>query len=309
MRLGVLGTMVWDRIDHPDAAPVERWGGIAYSLAAAAAALPAGWRIRPLVKVGSDLADPARAFMAAVPGLELPGAVVETDAPNNRVHLEYVDRHHRNEHLTGGVPAWRWPELAPRLEGLDALYVNLISGFELDLPTARRLRSALSGPVYADLHSLLLDVDDHGHRVPRRLGQPDAWLAAFDLVQVNRQELALLGGEGDEWATAIAAVDSGLAAMLVTDGPAGVTVVAAHDGPRPWQRERRPPRVRAIPVDAEVATGDPTGCGDVWGATCFVALLRGRTLDEAARMANVAASRNVRHRGADGLYTFLTEVA
>lgn len=309
MRLGVMGTMVWDRIDHPDAAPVERWGGIAYSLAAAAAALPADWRIRPLVKVGSDLAPAARAFMADVPGLELPGGVVETDEPNNRVHLEYVDRHHREERLTGGVPGWRWEELAPLLEGLDALYVNLISGFELDLPTARRLRSTCAGPVYADLHSLLLSMDDHGHRVPRRLGRAEDWLAAFDLVQVNRQELALLGGEGDEWTMAIAAVDRGLAAMLVTDGPAGATVVAAHAGPRPWQRERRPPRIRAIPVDAEVATGDPTGCGDVWGATCFLALLQGRTLDAAARMANVAASHNVRHRGADGLYTFLTEVA
>jgi hypothetical protein len=37
--LGVVGTLVWDRIHARDgrAAPVEEWGGIAYALAAASA--------------------------------------------------------------------------------------------------------------------------------------------------------------------------------------------------------------------------------------------------------------------------------
>ncbi len=53
------------------------------------------------------------------------------------------------------------------------------------------------------------------------------------------------------------------------------------------------------------STGDPTGCGDVWGATCFMALLAGEELEGAMRAANRAASRNVSHRGAEGLHTHL----
>lgn len=303
MRLGVLGTMVWDRIEHPDGAPVERWGGIAYSLAAAAAAAPAGWTIRPLVKVGRDLAGEADRFLRQVPGLDRERGVVVVDEPNNRVRLVYLDRHHRKEHLTGGVSGWRWDELSPLLVGLDALYVNLISGFELDLATARRLRRAVRGRVYADLHSLLLGVGQDGERVPRPLDRADEWLSAFDLVQVNRHELELVAGDRDPWSAAGEAVRRGLAALFVTDGPAGAVIVSAEPG------EALEPRTRAVPVERAVASGDPTGCGDVWGATCFVALLRGEPLDGAARMANLAASRNVRHRGADGLYTALTEVA
>ncbi len=53
------------------------------------------------------------------------------------------------------------------------------------------------------------------------------------------------------------------------------------------------------------AAGDPTGCGDVWGATCFIRLAAGATLEDAMAAANRAASRNVSHRGADGLYHHL----
>ena len=62
MKLGVLGTMVWDRIHARDVrvAPVEEWGGIAYALAGVSAAAPAGWTIDPLIRVGSDLSE--RAF-------------------------------------------------------------------------------------------------------------------------------------------------------------------------------------------------------------------------------------------------------
>jgi sugar/nucleoside kinase (ribokinase family) len=295
MRLGVLGTMVWDRIEHPDGAPVERWGGIAYSLAAAAAALPPGWTVRPIVKVGRDLAPLARRFMETLPGLELPGGVVETVEPNNRVHLRYRDRDHRDEQLTGGVPPWQWDELAPVLDGVDALYVNLISGFELGLDTAARVRAAVGGRVYADLHSLLLGVNGAGHRVPRPLPSREAWLAAFDMVQVNEAELGLVAGDEDPWGVALRAVDAGLEALLVTRGPGGATVVTADRGRFD------------VPQDAVAPTGDPTGCGDVWGATCFVALARGEALESAIRAAHGAASRNVRHRGADGLHAFLTE--
>jgi sugar/nucleoside kinase (ribokinase family) len=295
MRLGVVGTMVWDRIEHPDGSPVERWGGIAYSLAAAAAAIPTGWTIRPIVKVGADLSGAARRFMEALPGLELPGGVVDTPEPNTRVHLRYRDRQHRDEQLTGGVPPWRWEDLAPWLDGLDALYVNMISGFELHLETALRLRSAVAGRIYGDLHSLLLGVDEGGHRVPRPLARRDDWLSAFDVVQMNETELALVAAPDDPWRVADAAVRAGLRALLVTRGPAGATVVSADRG-----------RVE-VPVETPWPAGDPTGCGDVWGATCCVALCRDEPLESAVRAAHRAASRNVRHRGADGLYAILTE--
>lgn len=305
MRVGVLGTMVWDRIEHPDDDVVERWGGIAYSLAAAAAALPDGWTIRPIIKVGRDLAEETRRFLDTVPGLERPGAVSVVPEPNNRVHLRYRDRQHRHETLTGGVPGWSWDALEGSIEGLDGLYVNLISGFELDLHTARRLRAAFAGPLYVDLHSLLLGVADGGSRVPRPLPDRDAWLAAFDIVQVNEEELALVAGPDDPVEVATAAVRAHGVVILVTRGPDGAAWFAHADRPRPWQDGGEAVESARVAVAEPWTTGDPTGCGDVWGATSFIALLQGESLGSAMAAANAAAARNLDHRGAEGLYGHL----
>jgi sugar/nucleoside kinase (ribokinase family) len=51
--------------------------------------------------------------------------------------------------------------------------------------------------------------------------------------------------------------------------------------------------------------GDPTGCGDVWGATYFSRLLAGDKFDVALDRALDAAARNVDHRGATGLADYL----
>jgi sugar/nucleoside kinase (ribokinase family) len=48
-------------------------------------------------------------------------------------------------------------------------------------------------------------------------------------------------------------------------------------------------------------SGDPTGCGDVFGATLVARLLGGAELVDGLRAANAAAGRNLAHRGASRL--------
>lgn len=320
-RLGVLGTLVWDRIWRRDAnagqaEPIEEWGGIAYSLAALGAHRPAGWQIVPLVKVGADLASEATALLRAVPGLARGRTVQVVPHPNNRVELRYHDAHRRCERLTGGVPPWRWPELEPLVEGLDAIYLNFISGFEIELEDLKQLRSRFAGPIYADIHSLMLGRTADGLRVPQPLHAWREWLRCADAVQVNEDELALLAGSSrDPWQFAVDVLDEETRLLLVTRGPAGADYYAEADlpgDPLEWPRLRsaalrRPAPVRtgAIAPPSGALNGDPTGCGDVWGSTLFASLLGGCTLEEAIVRAHSAAARNVTHYGAGGLYAHL----
>jgi len=314
--LGVVGTLVWDRILDRDgrSEAVEEWGGIAYALSALGAALGEPWTILPILKVGRDLSEEAFRFMREIPGVDA-SAVVVVPEPNNRVELRYSSAERRTERLSGGVPPWMWPELAPPLDLCDALYVNFISGMEMELTAARAVRAGYRGPTYADLHSLFLGITPQGLRVPRVLEGWGEWLRCFDAVQMNEDEFELLGsGVGDPWKVAADALGPRLRLLAVTLGPRGAAYVVGPEfepDPLGWARRaplERPGSARSarVPLAGLPARGDPTGCGDVWGATFFARLLAGDGLEEAMAEANRLASRNVEHRGARGLFRHLS---
>ena len=318
-RLGVIGSIVWDVIHGRDtrSSPVEEWGGIAYALGALDAALPDDWEIVPLLRVGEDLIVEARRFLGTLRRLAPDAAPIAVPYPNNRVELRYLSRERRSEVLTGGVPAWSWLGLKPLLPGLDALYVNFISGFELELETAQLLRQDFAGPIYCDLHSLLLAVQPDGLRTPRPLPDAAAWFGCFDLLQVNEDEMALMAP--DPLALAATAMATGVSSLVVTLGPRGAVYFAAPgfetlgdlrqagDGGRVGAPALGAVRTALVPgEEARIGDGgDPTGCGDVWGATYFSRLLAGDKLTDAMRAAHRAAARNVEHRGASGLASYL----
>lgn len=309
--------MVWDTIHRPleRRTPLEEWGGIGYALGALAAALPDDWEILPLVKVGRDLAEEAFRFLRDIPRVRADEGMVVVPEPNNRVELHYEEGGRRTERLTGGVPPWSWPELAPRLKGCEALYINFISGYEMDLDAARALRAGYPGPIYADLHSLFLGLGQEGLRIPRPLPLWEEWLRCFDAVQMNEDEFELLGRvHGDPWSLAASVVGPELKLICVTLGPRGAAWVAGpafRDDPATWPGTRNrmavpgPVRSAMAPGEHVPEGGDPTGCGDVWGATFFARLLAGDRLETALATANRNAARNLPHRGARGLHHHL----
>ncbi|HJP85003.1 MAG TPA: carbohydrate kinase family protein [Gemmatimonadaceae bacterium] len=312
-RVGVIGSFVWDVIHgrDPRDVPVEEWGGITYALSAFDAALGADWEFVPVLKVGSDLGQKAREFIAHLDRGAPGTAPIEVPYPNNRVTLYYQSDERRCEMLSGGVPSWHWLGLKPLLAGLDALYINLISGFELDLEVAQLIRQNFSGPIYCDLHSLLLAIQTNGMRTLQPLPNAPAWMRCFDFVQVNEDEMSMMAP--DPMGLAAIAFANGVKTLAITLGSRGVVYFAApgfetiRDLRRGTLKEPsgaiRTARVPAKPT--RHGRGDPTGCGDVWGATYFSRLLAGDKLDAAIDRALEAAARNVDHRGASGLADYL----
>ena len=294
-RLGVIGSMVWDTIYGRDPGgggaqqAVEEWGGIAYALAAIDVVLADDWEIVPLIKVGRDLAPKANEFLRTLRHTSRHTRFVEVPEANNRVTLRYFSAERRSEQMRGGVPPWTWPELGPMVQDLDALYVNFISGYELNLETAQLLRRGFSRFIYADLHSLFLGKEADGTRVHRPLPQATAWFGCFDAVQLNEDELRELGD--DPFATAAAALGQGCRTLCVTLGSRG----AAYFTGSPIRTARIPP-AEAAPLD-----GDPTGCGDVFGGAVAASLVGGASLEHALREGTRLAGRNLGHRGASGL--------
>jgi sugar/nucleoside kinase (ribokinase family) len=198
---------------------------------------------------------------------------------------------------------------------LDAIYVNFISGFELCLGTAQALRQGFHGPLYADLHSLFLGMQQDGIRVLRPLPDAPSWFGCFDFVQLNEEEMQQL--TPDPLSLAAQALAVGVSLLSVTLGPRGVAYVAApgfdrmaewrYDGTAvggsvpTFQRSAVPAVRTALIAAPRIEALDPTGCGDVFGAAAFARLLAGDPVETALRHAAGLAARNAAFRGASGL--------
>jgi hypothetical protein len=327
------------------APPVEEWGGIAYALAGLDASLQQDWQIVPLIKVGRDLSREAQQLLNGLTRLAPGGRCVEVTAPNNRVVLHYQSTERRCERMAGGVPGWTWAELGPMVQDLDAIYLNFISGFELCLGTAQALRQGFQGPIYADFHSLFLGMQQDGMRVLQPLPDAAEWFGCFDLVQLNEDEMGQLSPDPLTLAAgALAAGVSLLTVTLGPRGVAyvaapgfdglagqrggypsaggwaagqpGVTLsepepfANAQDKLREAKRGGRSPTVNtpvrsALIAAPAIETLDPTGCGDVFGASAFARLLSGDPVEAALRHATALAARNAGFRGARGLASHL----
>jgi sugar/nucleoside kinase (ribokinase family) len=179
---------------------------------------------------------------------------------------------------------------------LDALYVNFISGFELCLGTAQALRQGFGGRIYADLHSLFLGMQQDGIRRLRPLPDAPLWFSCFDMVQLNEDEMQQLSP--DPLSLSAAALGAGVRLLTVTLGPRGAVYVAAPE------TGAAAARTALVPAPA-IETLDPTGCGDVFGATLFARLLAGDSLEGAMSRANAMGARTAGYRGATGLNRFL----
>ncbi len=287
--------MVWDTIHgrDPAQAAVQEWGGISYALAALDATLPEDWQIVPLIKVGRDLAPKANEFLRTLRRTTHHARFLEVPEPNNRVTLRYESTERRCEQMSGGVAPWTWAELGPLVQDLDALYVNFISGFEMNLETAQLLRRGFPRFIYADLHSLFLAKEPDGTRVPSPLLQAPTWFGCFNVVQLNEDEMGQLGP--DALAIAADALRQGCSTLCVTLGKRGAAYFTGH----PIRTELISAPVMHQPAFDQVV--DPTGCGDVFGGAVVAMLLAGASLEDALRTGNQLGARNVSHHGATGL--------
>jgi hypothetical protein len=321
-RVGVIGTFVWDVIHGRDArsVPVEEWGGITYTLSGLDAGLPDDWEIVPILKVGYDLAARAREYLRTLTHIAPDAALIEVPYLGHRVELHYLDDERRTEHLSGEIPAWSWLALKQLVDEsrLDALYINFLSGWELDLETTQLLRQHFQGPIHCDLHMKVMAVQPDGLRTFRPIPNVAEWCACFDFLQMNEEEMATIAP--DSMSLAATALAAGVSCLLVTLGKRGAIYVAnagfdticdlpprggLSTSPRGGTGALGAVRTALVAAVNVNGSGDPTGCGDVYGATYFSRMVAGDKLGDAMIAAAVAAARNVGHRGATGLAAHL----
>ena len=214
-RLGVIGTFVWDVIHGRDPRSAPGRGVGRHHVRAERARRGARRRLGDRAAHEGRRAISRRARASSFARCERiapDAALIDVPYPEQprRAALLRATSAAR-ERLTGGVPGVELarPQAAARRSDLDALYVNFLSGWELDLETTQLLRQHFRGPIYCDLHLLVLGGAAgraaHAAAAPERRA---SGARCFDLLQVNEDELAMMAP--DPMALAATAIASGV---------------------------------------------------------------------------------------------------
>jgi sugar/nucleoside kinase (ribokinase family) len=232
-----------------------------------------------------------------------------TDLPTNRVFLVYDERGDRTANCPNVLPALTERELTPELLGsLDALFVNMISGYDVSIETLANAldeteRSSGHRPyVHLDVHALVMaDLSSggsHGYRhEPRGVEGWTHWLQTVDSIQLNEEEARWFADpEAPSEDALIAYVRDNresirLQSLIITRAERGATL---------YDTRRDETHVAPIP---SLRVVEPTGSGDVLGAAYTYSIASGLSPEEALRTAVHWATWNATLPSLDELLT------
>jgi ribokinase len=242
----------------------------------AVAAARAGARVKFITAVGDDLNGRANLERLAADGIDVGSVITKPGSPSG-VALILVDG--SGENIIAVAPGSNGmltpddlAECRSAFSDADLLLVQLEIPLECVIWAVREARQA-------DCRVLLNPAP-----MPPS-GLPDDLLAMIDFLVPNETEVMALAPHAttvDEAARMV--LDSGVGAVIVTQGGRGVTVCTADEVSH----------VPAFPVEAV----DTVGAGDCFCGSLGVALGEGLNLDQAVRFACVSAALSTTARGA-----------
>ncbi|MCK9211757.1 MAG: carbohydrate kinase family protein [Ignavibacteriaceae bacterium] len=193
-----------------------------------------------------------------------------------KIHLnvfEKKERHERYENITDKLTV---PFEA--LNKFDGIFINMITGFDINVEDLQQIRKNYNGPIYLDIHSLARGIDDNYRRDFRKIPEVKKWISSVDIVQANDHELFTLSEKISEKEIAEELLQCGAKIILVTKSAHGASVYTMKNG-----------EVFSLSVPRiQIETKNKVGCGDVFGAAFFSSYIKDKNMEKAFTLANIA---------------------
>ena len=193
---------------------------------------------------------------------------------NHLMVFDDKERHEKYEFITEKIDI-----KVKDFSRFSGIYVNMITGFDVSLDDVKYLKENFSGPMFIDVHTLSRGIEPNYARNFRRIPDFDERAKAFDIIQVNENELLTLSDMSEEAEIAEHLFSLGVSVLIITKGEKGVTLYSFIDGLK--QRFS----LHAVKVN----TLNRIGCGDMFGSVFFYYYLKTKDLIKSLELANTAA--------------------
>lgn len=285
MLITVVGHICLDVIHHPDGTESQGYGGIFYSLAALANIADSNTKIFPVFGIGSKDYSHLIERLSAYKNVDTSG-IFKTDGHTNQVHLYYKNNSNRIECSQNIAKPIPFKKIKPYLD-TNMLLINMISGFDITLETLDEIRMNLREekiPIFLDVHSLSLGVNEDGKRYRRLIPDWRRWLFMLHTVQMNEEETAGFVNENPDEEYLIKQITAlNTNNVIITRGSNGSTLFK--------DEHKHIERFDFSGIETERAV-DSTGCGDVFAAAYCAKYIRAKDEAVSAEYANQVAAMN-----------------
>jgi hypothetical protein len=174
-----------------------------------------------------------------------------------------------------------------RLNEFDAILINMISGFDIELNQLKKIRQNFSGFIYFDVHTFSRGLGHHGHRGFRKIEQFNEWAECLDVIQTNEYEAKTITPYDDEEMIAREILNRGVKQLIITKGEAGAKLYYLQNDELNFMFQSA----------AKLEAVNKIGLGDVFGATYFYNYIKTGNLFYSLNLAVAASGIVAEHNG------------
>jgi sugar/nucleoside kinase (ribokinase family) len=176
------------------------------------------------------------------------------------------------------------------LNKFDGIFINMITGFDINLNQMEEIRKECNCFIYFDVHTLSRGVSDEMKRNFRRIPGFDNWAKNIDILQVNEEEISTISDKKNEIDIVREMFSYGIKILIVTKDKHGARAYFIEEN-----------EIISVFISAiKVKVLNKVGCGDVFGAVFFYNYIRKRDIIDSLMAANFAA-------GVSTNYSLITE--
>lgn len=283
MKIVIIGHPCID-ILHKDNLEIQSYGGILYSLIGFTIVADDKDEFYPIFQISKEHIEPYLEQIKSFSNIRKDFIEISLH-PTNIVHLFFNGEQLNFECYQSRAPRIEIKKLLNKIPEDSNFYINMISGFELELDDLKFIRKNFGGKIYLDFHTLTRGINEEGKRVYRPLDDWKDWISCCNAIQLNEIEMANLTPEKlEEEPFAKECIEAGVEVVNITKGSEGAVSYFLEDS-----------KIKSLHVlpEKNLKFKSNVGCGDIFGAVFSYNYFRNEKIEICLKEAVKISSKRI----------------